>query len=100
MHLKNIIFLSVILLISCAKNEIKNTLQAKPIKVKNGFGYIISIDDSIIISQPNIPGISGEIAFKSAEDAQKVGNLVLKKIENHQSPSIIENDLKNLKINY
>lgn len=100
MPLKNIIYILVIFLISCSKKEVKNTLQVQAFEVKNGFGYKISLNDSVIIYQPNIPGISGDITFKNAEEAKKVGNLVIKKIETYQSPSIEEEDLKRLKINY
>ena len=60
-----------------------------------GFGYDIYINEVLFIHQPHIPAIQGVKAFCSKIDAEKVGNLVIKKIQNGNNPpkvSILELD--------
>jgi len=51
-----------------------------------------------VIDQPFIPAISEEKAFKSREDAQKVGELVLKRVKNHTDFSVSVKELRELNI--
>jgi len=55
-------------------------------------------DDKIYIKQEFIPGVPGKLGFKSAEDALKVGNLVVKKISSNQSHTISAGELDSLGI--
>lgn len=87
--------LFLLILISCESKE-NDTL--KSFKVNNGWGYSITMNNKTIIKQTVIPTISNEKSFKSEEDALKVGNLVLGRIKQHVSPTVLKKDLILLKI--
>lgn len=93
---KNLFFISFFLLLSsCSKKEI---LEAKSIKTASGWGYTISYRDKILIKQSIIPVISETKSFSSEDDALKVAELVVKKLNQNRSPSVTKNDLILLKI--
>lgn len=77
-------------------------LKPNIIPGKNGgFGYQIFARDKLIIEQPFIPAISNEKVFDSKEDAIKVAQLVIYKIQiGERPPSISIEDLDSLKIFY
>jgi len=68
--------------------------------LENGtFGYDIYKNDSVLIHQPSRPGVSGNIGFKTEEDALKVAELVIKKILNNEiPPTITKEELQDLKV--
>lgn len=94
---KIIVYILVFSTISCAK---KNTYDVSPIKLNTGWGYIITMNNKIIIKQTHIPAIPENKSFQTREDAQKVGELVLKRIKTRLSPSVTKNDLTLLDISF
>lgn len=67
----------------------------------NTCGYEILINGNIIIRQLNIPGESGTKGFKTKRDAEKVAQLVIKKLRlGIMPPSIEREELDKLKIAY
>jgi hypothetical protein len=50
-----------------------------------GYGYDIIVNDSVIIHQPNIPGIESSSGFGSEEDARKIARLAISKIQRNLS---------------
>jgi len=101
-----IIFLiATISFAGCKKNSTSETikkqvapLELKVIAVKGGYGYQIKEGSHILIDQPIIPAISEEKPFKSREDAQKVGEIVLQRIKNHTDFSVSISELRELNI--
>lgn len=73
-------------------------MQLTVTTVKGGYGYQIKEGDRILIDQPVIPAISVEKAFKSREDAQKVGELVLQRVKSHADFSVSVKELRELNI--
>jgi hypothetical protein len=67
-------------------------------KVTNGWGYQITNNDILIIKQSIIPVISNSKSFKTEKEALAVGQLVVKKLNANNSPTITKNDLILLKI--
>ena len=53
------------------------------------FGYDIYQDSVVIIHQPIIPGLQGNKGFATKDDAQKVANLVVQKMEKGIMPPTI-----------
>jgi uncharacterized lipoprotein YehR (DUF1307 family) len=93
---KNLFFIVFFLqLTACTKKE---TLHVESIKTKSGWGYTISYKDRILIKQTIIPAISDTKSFSSEDDALKVADLVVKKLNKNTSPSVTKNDLILLKI--
>jgi hypothetical protein len=61
-----------------------------------GWGYNILYNHKLIIHQPNIPSVSGQVSFRDKKSARRTGNLVARKLKNHQSPGITRNDLESI----
>ena len=76
----------------------KNSIIVKTKQYSSGWGYDIYVKDSVYISQEVIPSISGRTAFKTEDDAKKVGDLMVLKMKKHMIPNITEYELDSLKI--
>jgi|JI7StandDraft_1071085.scaffolds.fasta_scaffold31066_2 hypothetical protein len=72
----------------------------KTVQVQNNtWGYDIYVNNKHKIHQPNIPGKAGKEGFKTKEDAQKVAELVIKKMKKGEMPpTVTKGELKNLGI--
>src|ERR1700712_1581182 len=81
---------------SSHKDSVKLTTAA--FKTDNGWGYMVMANDSIFIKQPIIPAVQGIKGFATEADADKVGNLIITKINAHQKPIVHITDLKALGI--
>ena len=69
------------------------------LSVENTWGYDIYIEKQVIIHQPNLPGLPGNMGFKSKTDAKKVAKLVIEKIrKGEMPPSVSVAELKELKV--
>ena len=55
----------------------------------NTFGYDILLNGRPFVHQPNIPGLPGNEGFTTRERAQKVAELVVKKIRNNGMPPTV-----------
>jgi hypothetical protein len=67
----------------------------------NTYGYEILINKKTFIRQLNIPGRPGLNGFRRKRDAEKVAQLVLKKLANGiMPPSIEKAEMRKLKIKY
>jgi hypothetical protein len=73
-----------------------NHLRVEVITSRNGWGYDVMHKSKIIIHQPFIPGVSGQIVFKDKSSARKTGSLVVKKLENKQMPTITQHELDSI----
>lgn len=67
---------------------------------ENGYGYKIYEGERTIIVQPFIPVIAGKRTFHAEQDARRVGNLVLERIEAGDEFTISKGDLERLGIVY
>lgn len=63
-------------------------LSLEVVQVKNGYGYQIFKGKKLYINQEQIPAIDHRETFKTEDDAEKVGNLILQKLEKGQSPTV------------
>lgn len=63
------------------------------------YGYDIYHDTSLVIHQPVIPAAQGNVAFENKNDAEKVGELVIQKLEHKvMPPSVTTDELDSLGI--
>ncbi len=61
------------------------------------FGYDLRADGQLLIHQPSIPAQPGNAGFRTAQAAQKVGNLVAEKLRRGQlPPSVTKAELDSL----
>lgn len=74
-------------------------VEVNPFKINNGWGYNITVDKKIYIHQESIPALSGNQVFASKEDAEKTGNLVVKKMIAGKLPSLTLQEVMGLGIN-
>jgi hypothetical protein len=81
------------IIINSARN---NHLRVEVITSRNGWGYDVLHKNKIIIHQPFIPGVSGQVVFEDKSSARKTGSLVKKKLENRQVPTITQFELDSL----
>ena len=63
------------------KNNQTVDLELKAFEIGDGWGYKVLNQDSLLISQPFIPMISGIKRFKTEDDALKTGSLMVAKIK-------------------
>jgi hypothetical protein len=77
-------------------NNNRHQLSVSVIKSGNGWGYDILKGKRIIIHQPYMPGISGEVAFTNKNSAKKTGLLVVKKIKKKELPTIDPDELNEI----
>ncbi len=83
---------------------VKNSTKKTPFSVQTfsvdgkGWGYEIVCKDKIIIKQDIIPAIQHAIPFQSEGDAEKIGQLVLNKMNSKKLPSVSVAELDSLQI--
>ena len=66
-----------------------------------GWGYNISEKGKRIIDHQTIPGVPGNQGFRTSEEAQKVAELVIEKLEKGAfPPTISEEELQKLGISW
>ena len=95
---KNLRFLLLVLLLtSCNK---QSSFKIESFKTDNGWGYSIASRDKVLIKQSIIPVINKTKSFTTEEDALKVGNLVIEKLNKDLAPTVTKNDLILLKIKF
>lgn len=62
--------------------------------VNSGYGYSISKDDKLLIKQDAIPSVEAQMAFCDANDAKRIAQLVVEKLENRENPRITKTELE------
>ncbi|WP_212006420.1 DUF4907 domain-containing protein [Chitinophaga sp. HK235] len=73
-------------------------LTVVPFEINGGWGYKVMMDNKPYIYQDVIPGVAGNQAFHSKEDAQRVGNLVLEKMMQHKLPAVTLTELMKMQV--
>lgn len=106
MSLRNWLLSLSILLFACQQPKEKVTTTVgvyhiKTVRHNNGWGYEIKQQEKTIIRQLSIPSIGGKQSFTTKEDAQKVGLLMAKKLDQKIfPPSISKKELDSLQVAY
>jgi hypothetical protein len=67
-------------------------------KTSDGWGYIITVGDKIVIKQSMIPVVQGIKSFATEEDALKTASIVVNKIKLHQKPTLFRSELQKIGI--
>ncbi len=65
--------------------------------VSGTYGYDILSNNKVMIHQPNIPAVSGNVGFKDKKDAEKVAKFVIYKLnKNIMPPSVTPQEIDSL----
>lgn len=94
------VLLSILLGVIFFSCQPKDRYKVEPFETESGWGYRIATKKKVLIYQPFIPGIPGNHAFKTKEEAIRTGELVLTKLRAKKIPSIYEQELDSLQIAY
>jgi len=94
-----ILIFYLLALFSCQKNPKKN-IKIKISKIENGYSYDIYKNEKLFIHQPNIPAAIGNQKFKDSVQCLRIANLVVKKMEKKNFPTITIEELKNNNIQF
>lgn len=77
----------------------QNPYQIQVFSTPTGWGYDILANGKTLIHQPTIPGQSGVVGFASQEQAQRVGEWVVHKIQQTQAlPTLTNEELRRLDV--
>ncbi|RPD40925.1 DUF4907 domain-containing protein [Chitinophaga barathri] len=85
----------VLILLACRRQSI---LRLTTEQTQHGWAYRITKKGEPLIYQENIPAIPGFHPFRSREDAQRTGQLVLSKLENRKWPSLSIREVDSLQL--
>jgi hypothetical protein len=94
--LTGLALLLILAVISIIFNNRDHNYRVKVFNSEHGWGYDILIKNKLIIHQPYMPTVSGQVAFGDKSLARKTGRLVVKKLQNNQSPSITKDELNSI----
>lgn len=99
------ILISAAIILGITGIEFLYTKSNSPYELKveenlEGWEYTIYYNDEIILKQRNIPGISTRKLFKTKIEAEKIGYLVISRLENKISPAVSKIDLDENEITY
>ncbi|MCK0146195.1 DUF4907 domain-containing protein [Arenibacter sp. F26102] len=78
--------------------ESKLQLQSEILKLENGYGYQIKLDNKLIIRQEFIPILQGKKPFTTSQDAKRTAERIIYKLQKRESPILTIPELRELKI--
>ena len=81
-----------------AEKRNRYCLEVIKLDKDQGYGYTIKQGKQTVIYQPFVPVLSQRKPFKTPDEADIVGDLVLELLESGQDLSVTEEDLKSLGI--
>ncbi|GAA0541038.1 DUF4907 domain-containing protein [Chitinophaga japonensis] len=71
----------------------QDSIAVVPFQTAGGWGYAVNVGAHTYIYQDIIPAVPGKSAFRTREDALRVGMLVAEKLRNQQVPTISREEL-------
>lgn len=80
--------------------DLPASVAVNTFEVTGGWGYQILVNNDVFIYQDFIPGLSGQVAFKTQTDALKCGELVIQKLKQRKMPSVSQSEIDSLCIQY
>jgi len=93
LQFKALLFLAVILVVSCTTKQPMYTV--KTFETEQGWGYSIFENEKLVIRQAYVPSIQKQESFKNERDALKIGAFVIEKLKQHKTPSLTIAEVKN-----
>lgn len=76
---------------------VRQSYRVDPFQTPSGWGYDIRQDERVLIHQPGIPGVAGNVGFSSEAQARQVGERVIQKLnDNDGLPTLTHDELRQL----
>lgn len=94
--LSSICIVSLLCYVFLAADEKENPYNVEVFKSGDGWGYKIKKMEKVIVYQPNMPCVNGDIPFSDQESAMNTAQLVLSKINNRENPTITIEELNKI----
>ena len=79
-------------------NNTSKQLKTETIAVGDGYGYQVWYGEDVLIRQENIPGLQGHVTIQNVNDALRVGDLIVYRLNHGKNPEITLKDLENLEV--
>jgi hypothetical protein len=76
-------------------SKVEENITVQCYQTEIGWGYRIVVNDKTFINQPFIPVIADHKGFPTKESAEKIGQIIVERLKNHEKPIITVTDLKN-----
>jgi len=92
------LLLLILLCTACVEQNYGITSEVIPLT--KGFGYIIRIDQKMVIKQTFIPAVQGNVPFCTEKDAQRTADFVIKKMIGNKGPALTIEELNQLQIDF
>lgn len=89
----SVCFLSSITYLEYLNTRTQSIYSLEVKEVNQGWAYEIYFQDKLVIRQKTMPGVANKIFFSTRKDAEKVGHLVINKLNKRESPSISREEL-------
>lgn len=89
-----------LILLCCACVAQNYGITSEVIPLEKGFGYVIRIDQKVVIKQTFIPAVQGNLPFCTEKDAQKAADFVTQKMIENKGPAITLEELEQLEIDF
>ncbi|ALJ03873.1 hypothetical protein APS56_01325 [Pseudalgibacter alginicilyticus] len=93
----SVVFVGLIIYKTIFNNKLE-PYQAIVYKENSGYGYRIMHYGKLLIKQDFIPTVQSNQPFCNYEDAQKIADLVLQKLNKQENPKILISELKEYQI--
>ena len=90
------VIISAVIWITTAKNRNPRRIESRIFKVKEGWGYDVLVNDTVIIHQESIPALQNRQGFDQKEQAEKTAQLVIQKLKSGNLPTLTKFDLEKI----
>jgi len=95
-----VFLISAITSVDYLVSRTQRVFELEVIESEEGWGYQILRRGKLLIRQDHIPGIADKRPFKTREDAERVGHLVIQRLDQGKSPRVSKKDLNENGIAY
>jgi len=88
------VVISAIIVITTVKNHNPQRIESRVFKVREGWGYDVLVNDTVIIHQELVPVLQDQHGFRKKDQAEKTAQLVIQKLKSGSPPTLTKFDLE------
>ena len=90
------LIISAIILITTVKNHNPQRIESRVFKVREGWGYDVLVNDTVVIHQEVVPVLQNHQGFLKKDQAEKTAQLVIQKLKSGSLPTLTKFDLEKI----